>query len=169
MTTLAELNAMPEPEFVALLAGVFEHSPWVATRAAGARPFADRAQLLQAMCAAVAAATGAEQLALIRAHPQLKSRAGARDTLTAHSAQEQRRAGLGGLTAPEAARLEQLNAQYLRKFDFPFILAVKGHDPESIIASMEARLTADAAQEQRTALQQIGLIAGYRLADLIHS
>lgn len=169
MITLAELNAMPEEEFVARLAGVFEHSPWVAARAARARPFAQPARLHEAMCAAVAAATSAEQLALIRAHPQLKSRAGARDTLTEASAHEQRRAGLNGLTALEAARLEQLNAEYLRKFDFPFILAVKGHDPQSIIACLEGRLTADAAQEQRTALQQIGLIAGYRLADLIHS
>ena len=28
--TLAELNAMSAPEFVASLGGLFEHSPWVA-------------------------------------------------------------------------------------------------------------------------------------------
>jgi OHCU decarboxylase len=169
MTTLAELNALPQPAFVALLAGVFEHSPWVAARAAAARPFADLAQLLDAMRGAVAAATPAEQLALIRAHPPLGPRADTARALTDASAREQRRAGLAGVSAVEAARLEQLNAQYLHQFGFPFILAVKGHDPESIIARLAARLGAEAAHEQRTALQEIGLIAGYRLADLIHS
>jgi OHCU decarboxylase len=169
MISLAELNALPPPQFVARLAGVFEHSPWVAARVAAARPFASVSQLLDAMCAAVAAATAAEQLALIRAHPQLGSRAGTDGALTQASAREQRRAGLSGVTAAEAVRLEQLNAQYLHQFGFPFILAVKGHDPQSILARLEERLAADAAQEQRTALREIGLIAGYRLADLIHS
>jgi OHCU decarboxylase len=169
MITLAELNGLQEPEFVARLAGVFEHSPWVAARAAAARPFAAVPQLLDAMCAAVAAATPAEQLALIRAHPPLGPRAGSARALTDASAHEQRRAGLTGMSAIEAARLEQLNAQYLHKFGFPFILAVRGHDPESILARLQQRLTADAALEQATALKEIGLIAGFRLADLIHS
>lgn len=169
MTTLAELNALPTPQFVALLAGVFEHSPWVAARAAAARPFASVPQLLDGMRAAVAAATAEEQLALIRAHPQLRPRVGTEPALTDASAGEQRRAGLSAVTVTEAARLEQLNVQYLQKFGFPFILAVRGHNPQSIIAQLTTRLAADAAHEQRTALQQIGLIAGYRLADLIQS
>jgi 2-oxo-4-hydroxy-4-carboxy-5-ureidoimidazoline decarboxylase len=167
MSTLAELNALPQSAFVARLAGVFEHSPWVAERAAAARPFASVPQLLDAMRAAVDAATPAEQLALIRAHPQLRPRAGT--ALTEASAGEQRRAGLAGASATQVALLDQLNAQYLQQFGFPFILAVKGHDPASIIERLRARLGADAASEQRTALTEIGRIAGYRLADLIHS
>ena len=49
----------------------------------------------------------------------------------------------------------------------PFVIAVRGHTPESIIAACERRLGNDAAVEQRTALREIGLIAGYRLADLV--
>lgn len=169
MITLAALNALPQPEFVATLAGVFEHSPWVADRAADARPFSSVPQLLAAMCAAVDRARPDEQLALIRAHPQLGSRAGTPRVLTDASEREQRRAGLTGISALEAARLAQLNAEYLHKFGFPFILAVRGHDPPSILAALTARLAADAVLEQRTALQQIGLIAGYRLAELIHT
>jgi 2-oxo-4-hydroxy-4-carboxy-5-ureidoimidazoline decarboxylase len=166
--TLTELNGLPQPEFVALLGGVFEHSPWVAERAARARPFASVPQLLEAMRTVVECATPAEQLTLIRAHPQLGPRAGAPRVLTDASQREQRGAGLSGVSAAEAARLGELNAQYLQKFGFPFILAVRGHDPASILAALTARLAANAAQEQGTALQQIGLIAGYRLAELIH-
>jgi OHCU decarboxylase len=167
MTTLQELNSVPAAQFVATLGGVFEHSPWVAERAASGRPFASREQLLQAMCAVVEAASVEEQLALIRAHPQLGARGRQRAQLTANSANEQRRAGLDACTDEEFARLLQLNAAYVNKFSFPFILAVRGHNPESILAALEGRLNHDAESERRTALAQIGVIAGYRLAELV--
>jgi 2-oxo-4-hydroxy-4-carboxy-5-ureidoimidazoline decarboxylase len=55
----------------------------------------------------------------------------------------------------------------MRKFSFPFILAVRGHSPESIVAALATRLSHDAESERRTALTQIGLIGGYRLEDLV--
>lgn len=158
---------MPATEFVATLGGVFEHSPWVAERAAAARPFGSREQLLQAMCAVVETASTEEQLALIRAHPPLGARGRQRAELTANSANEQRRAGLDACTDEELARLLQLNADYMRKFSFPFILAVRGHNPESILAALETRLKQDTESERRTALAQIGLIGGYRLEGLL--
>ena len=167
MITLEQLNALAPREFAAALGGVFEHSPWVAQRTVAARPFASRLQLLDSMRTAVGAATPAEQLALIRAHPQLGVRARAASALTAASAGEQRRAGLASCTAAQAARLEQLNARYLERFGFPFILAVRGHDPESIIAHFERRLESKPESERATALKQIGAIAAYRLADMI--
>jgi allantoate deiminase/N-carbamoyl-L-amino-acid hydrolase len=167
--TLEDLNALPAQQFVATLGGIFEHSPWVAQRAASARPFASRLQLLDSMRAAVDAATPEEQLALICAHPQLGVRGRSVSALTVASAREQRRAGLNACTPGEAARLEQLNALYLERFRFPFILAVRGHDPASILASFERRLGHDSQREKRMALGQIGAIAAYRLADVIAS
>ena len=167
MITLEQLNALAPGEFAAALDGVFEHSPWVAQRTAAARPFTSRLQLLDSMRAAVRAATPAEQLALIRAHPQLGVRARAASPLTTASAGEQRRAGLASCTAAQATRLEQLNARYLERFGFPFILAVRGHDPHSIIAHFEHRLESELEAERATALNQIGAIAAYRLADMI--
>jgi OHCU decarboxylase len=167
MTTLRELNALPIEKFVALLGGIFEHSPWVAERAAAARPFATRAALLDEMRAVVERASTEEQLALIRAHPQLGARGRSRAQLTEASAKEQKRAGLDACTDDEFARLMQLNANYVEKFAFPFILAVRGHTPDSILASMESRLRNDITSERRTALTQIGLIGGYRLEDVV--
>jgi OHCU decarboxylase len=165
--TLAELNRLPAPEFTDALAGVFEHSPWVAQRVAAARPFDSRERLLGAMQAAVAAATLEEQLRLIRAHPPLGLRGRARAELTAASSREQRGAGLDACTSDEIAQLEQLNAAYERKFSMPFILAVRGHTPASIIQACERRLNHDEPSERRAALAEIGLIAGFRLSDLI--
>jgi allantoicase len=165
--TLEALNAAPSSEFVARLGGIFEHSAWVAERTAAARPFASRQQLLDAMRATVQRATPQEQLALIRAHPELGARGRRRAQLTTASSGEQAAAGLDACTDEDFARLQQLNAAYLAKFDFPFIIAVRGHDPASIIAAFESRLANERAIELQAALREIGLIAGHRLADAI--
>jgi OHCU decarboxylase len=167
--TLAQLNALAPAEFTATLGGIFEHSPWVAQRAAAARPFSSRLQLLDSMRAAVDEATLAAQLALIRAHPKLGVRGPSLTQLTTASGDEQRRAGLHSCAPAHDDRLQQLNALYLERFGFPFILAVRGHDPASIIANLERRLGSEGESERRTALTQIGAIAAYRLADLVAS
>jgi OHCU decarboxylase len=165
--TLAALNGMTAAEFVSTLSGVFEHSDWVAERAAALRPFDSVPQLLEALQRVVAHATEAEQLALIGAHPALRARSVQSPALTAASLSEQRRAGLAGCTPAEAARLAELNGAYQQRFGFPFILAVRGHDPASIIARCEARLTRARSAEFATALDEIGRIAGWRLADRV--
>jgi len=161
---LEALNTLPAADFAAALGAIFEHSPWVAQRAAAARPFDSRLQLLDAMRAAVDAALPEEQWALIRAHPQLGARGRIPAPLTEASAREQRRAGLEACTAEQWVHLDRLNAAYVAKFAMPFILAVRGHDPNSIIEQVERRLGNDPPTERRTALREIGLIAGYRLA-----
>ena len=167
MIRLDELNALAPPDFVAQLAGIFEHSPWVAAGALAARPFNSRLQLLDAMRRTVQTADESAQLALIRAHPQLGARAANAPALTAASTREQRRAGLDACSGEQRQLLALLNAQYLAQFGFPFILAVRGHDPASIIACCKQRLTQTGASEQCMALTQIGQIAAYRLADLV--
>lgn len=169
MITLDDLNTLSVEAFTATLGSIFEHSPWVAQRAAASRPFASRLDLLDAMRAVVRDAPLTDQLNLIRAHPQLGARGRKRLELTEASSHEQRRAGLDACSDEEFAELMRLNAEYVEKFDFPFILAVRGHDPESILAFMRRRLNNSPEDERHTALTQIGLIGGYRLADLVSS
>src|SRR5688572_1719046 len=164
---LGELNALPAAQFVAALHGIFERSPWVPERAANARPFDSRLGLHEAMCNVVMQADVCEQLALIRAHPELAGKAAVRGELTPESTREQRGAGLSACTPDEFARIQALNARYTATFGFPFILAVKGHTPATVIAEMEERVTHSAEDERAIALRQIGRIAGFRLADLV--
>ena len=167
MIELAVLNGLPSSDFVAALDGIFEHSAWVAERTAPGRPFDSRLRLLDALRHTVDDAPVEWQRSLIRAHPQLGTRGRARPHLTAASAREQQRAGLDACTDEELDRLTQLNAAYVGKFAMPFILAVRGHDPASIIASVERRLMHGTVEEESTALREIGKIAGYRLADVV--
>jgi allantoate deiminase/N-carbamoyl-L-amino-acid hydrolase len=167
MIELGTLNQASAAEFVAALGGIFEHSPWVAQRVADLRPFQSGIALHRAMCGAVLQAPQDLKLALVRAHPELAGRAAIRGELTAASMSEQRRAGLAACTPAELERLTALNAAYRNRFGFPFVVAVRGHTPPSVIAAMEQRLTHDADQELDAALREIGRIARFRLADAI--
>ena len=79
--TLDQLNNLQKQAFTDALAGIFEHSPWVPERAWPQRPFASVEALHAAMCAVVADASVDEQMALIRAHPQLAGNAARRNSL----------------------------------------------------------------------------------------
>ena len=161
--TLAEINAMDEARFVAVLGGVFEHSPWVAQRAFGDRPFASVAALHAAMVAAVDRTSEPSKLALLRAHPELAGKAAVRGEITADSKHEQSGAGLSNCSPQEFARLTELNARYNARFGFPFILAVKGYDRAGIMAEFERRVMHDRATEFAECLAQIARITRFRL------
>ncbi len=167
MTTLtaAELSALDQAAFTDFLAAIYEHSPWIPERSWPQRPFASRDALHAAMAATLAAASEAEKLQLIRAHPELAGKAAIRGTLTDDSRREQSGAGLDQCSPDEFALIRRLNADYRDKFGFPFIIAVKGLGRADIIAAMQRRLAHDPATEFDEALAQIHRIAGFRLAD----
>ena len=161
--TLSVINAMSFADCIATFGDVAEHSPWVAERAATQRPFASRDAMIDAFAATMRAATHKEQLALIRAHPDLATRA----HLTKDSSSEQKGAGLDTLNPNEWARFIDLNSQYKKRFGFPFILAVKGATKDRIIASFEARIRNDPKAEFEMALTQIARIIRFRLEDRV--
>ena len=160
--TLADLNARDRQSFIDSIGWVFEHSPWVAERAWPCRPFATVEELHHAMIEGVAGASVQEQLALLRAHPDL----GARARLSEASTVEQARAGLDALTAVELDRLRRLNVAYREKFGFPFLYAVKGSTKHDILKALETRLGAPREDELNEALGQVYRIARFRLDDL---
>ena len=164
---LSEINRMNHHYFRRALGHVFERSPWVAERAWAARPFASREALHEAMVAAMRDASREEQLALLRAHPDLAMRAARADALSAASRVEQSSAGLDRLTNEEYARFGRLNAQYREKFGFPFIIAVRQHDKTSILAAFERRLRNTVDAEIEAALAEVSDITRLRLGTLV--
>lgn len=142
------------------MTALFEHSPWVEARADARPSSGDRHADLMA---AVYDATPKEQLALIRAHPELAGKAAIGGSLTEASAAEQASAGLDRLTPDEFDRFHALNAAYAEKFDFPFIICVRLTDKAGILAAMARRLGNDRETEIASALEQIGEIVRLRL------
>lgn len=164
---LAVLNGKSAADFTAAVGGVFEHSPWVAAAIAEKVPFATVDALHAAMMTAVRAAPPERQLALIRAHPDLAGRAACSGEMTASSVDEQTSAGLLNLSDAEFARFHRLNTAYRECFDFPFIIAVRRHSKESLLAAFEQRLGHSRDAEIATALAEISAITRMRLAALI--
>lgn len=144
------------------MTALFEHSPWIEERADALPSSGDRHADLMAV---LHAATPEEQLALIRAHPELAGKAALDKTLTDASAAEQASAGLDRLSQAEFDRFHALNAAYRARFDFPFIICVRLTDKAGILAAMERRLGNEREAEIATALDQIGEIVRLRLED----
>ena len=165
--TFAELNALDATAFTAALGATFEHSPWVIARTHAAGPFASVEALHRALMDTVHRASSDEQLALLRAHPELAGKAAIRGEMTADSVSEQTRAGLSQCSPEEFARLTDLNARYNARFGFPFILAVKGYDRAGIIDQFARRVENDRATEFAECLAQVARIARFRLEALI--
>ena len=163
----ATLSQLDQAAFVAALDGIFEHSPWVAERTWPRRPFANREALLGTLVGTMQAAPRDEQLALIRAHPELAGKAAVRGELTAESTREQAGAGLGACSPQEFELIQELNEAYKGKFGFPFIIAVKGLGRYDIIDAMRKRLLHTHQVEFAEALNQIARIAALRLNERV--
>jgi beta-ureidopropionase / N-carbamoyl-L-amino-acid hydrolase len=168
--TLQTLNTASLDEAVAHLEGIYEHSPWIASAALEKRPFATLAALKHAMTQVVSESRRDQQLALIRAHPELAGKAMVSQSLTAESTNEQSKAGLTNCSAEEFAKLLQLNQDYNAKFGWPFILAVRGPrglglSRQQIISSFERRLQGHPDFELQECLRNIHRIAEIRLND----
>jgi 2-oxo-4-hydroxy-4-carboxy-5-ureidoimidazoline decarboxylase len=143
--------------------GVFEASPWVAERAWASRPFGSLDTLHAAMVEVVTRAPSEVRMGLIRAHPDLATRA----ALTPESEREQASAGLDSLTEEQFERIGWLTAAYRAHFGFPFIVCAREHTPDSIIEAAERRMESDPDDEVQTALTEIFKIARLRLADQV--
>ena len=168
--TLEQLNRAAPADAAQLLDGIYEHSPWIASRAMEQRPFKSLAHLKHTMAQVVNAAGEQAQLGLIRAHPELAGKAMVSRTLTAESTHEQGKAGLTNCTSEEFAQIQQLNDDYNRRFGFPFILAVRGPrgtglGKQEIIDTFARRLDNPPDFERAEALRNIHRIAEIRLND----
>lgn len=160
---IATLNLMDQAAFVAALGTIFEHTPTIAEQAWHDRPFTSLSDLHQKMLDRLHALSRAEQLALIRAHPDLGSRAKMADA----SVQEQAGAGLDQLSPAEYQQFQTLNQAYKQRFGFPFIIAVKNHTKASILQEFDRRLHNSIEAEHDQAIAEISQIAWFRLTSSV--
>lgn len=154
---------MDAETFVSVFGAVFEDSPWAAESAQTNIPFDSLEHVTNALCDAVKESGKDRQLALLRAHPEL----GSKKKMADASVSEQKNAGIKDAGDGQKARLQELNNDYRSKFDFPFIIAVKGLTPELIIEHMQRRLSNDYDAEFEECLSQVFRIARFRLDDIL--
>lgn len=159
-------SQMDRTAFVARFGSIYEHSPWVAERTFDAEMGAvhdSPAGLAARMAQVFRSASDAERLAVLNAHPDLAGKLAAAKRLTADSTAEQASAGLDALTDAERETFQRLNAAYVARHGFPFIIAVRDHDKAGILAAMQRRLDHDTPTERAEAERQVMRIAELRL------
>ncbi len=155
---------MDTHDFIARYGGIYEHSPWVAEQVAPLAAESDDVECLATLMADCVDNAGPEQqLALIRAHPDLAGKAQIAGELTADSTAEQASAGLDQCSKVEYERFQALNNAYKDKFGFPFVMAVRDSSRDEILDAFSARLKNDYDLEFETALEEIHKIARLRL------
>jgi 2-oxo-4-hydroxy-4-carboxy-5-ureidoimidazoline decarboxylase len=161
--SLEALNSGSRRAFVAMLADIFEHSPWVPEVAAVERPFATLEALYQSLKTALIRAGDERQRSVITAHPDLAGKAARAGTLTPDSTAEQASAGLDRLSEEDYATFHRLSEAYKARFGFPFIICVRRHTKDSILRELDRRRVSDATTERNTALTEILRIVALRL------
>lgn len=162
-------SQMDRATFVSSFADIYEHSPWVAEQTfdQGLPVDVDTITSLQQQMAAVLLSASQEaQLALINAHPDLAGKAAIAGELTEASTSEQAGAGINECSPTEFQRFTELNNAYKERFNFPFIMAVKGSNRHQILAAFETRIHNSPEDEFARALEEINKIALFRLNDM---
>ncbi|MGB0507975.1 MAG: allantoinase PuuE [Pikeienuella sp.] len=156
--------------FVAAYGGIFEHSPWIAERAHGLElgPSHDcAAGVHNALARVFRTASEDERIGVLNAHPDLAGKLAAAKRLTAESTAEQASAGLDALTDEERAAFTQMNARYVAKHGFPFIIAVRDHNKAGILAAFTRRIDNNREVELAEACRQVERIAYLRLTEVL--
>jgi 2-oxo-4-hydroxy-4-carboxy-5-ureidoimidazoline decarboxylase len=164
--TLQGINGLDRQHFVEALASLFEGPPWIVEQAWDDRPFTSLDQLHSTLRQIMEQAPVEQQVALIRAHPDLVGRAALAGTLTQASQGEQASAGLDRLSDEEVAAFTRYNQLYRERFGFPFVICARENKKESILAGFETRLPHSRDQEIEIALGEIAKIGWLRMQDM---
>jgi len=156
------LNNLNRDEFISLFGVIFEKTQWIAEKLFELKPFKDKDDLINKMIQIYESSSKNETLNILRAHPKLA----VEKNLTEHSNQEQSRANLKSCTQKEFDEFTKLNNEYEKKFDFPFIIAVKGKDKIEILNNFRQRINNDIEFEFKESKKQVKKIALFRLDEL---
>jgi OHCU decarboxylase len=163
-------STMSKTDFVSAFGGIFEHSPWIAEHAWDGELGAAHdtgVGLHAALCRVFRRANDAARLKALTAHPDLAGKLAAAQKLTKESTSEQVNAGLDALTDVERETFQALNSDYVEKFGFPFIIAVKGLNKDQILQAFKTRINNDKDTEFATAYRQVERIALLRLTEIL--
>ena len=155
-------------KIIDILGSVYEHSSWVPERLISfdIKIIKNSDELFIKMKSIVECASNKEKLKLLCAHPELGNKLQKLNNLTDFSKLEQKSAGLDQCSDDEFETLTRLNKEYSVKFNFPFIIAVKGLTKANIIDEMKKRVENSYIQEFNTALKEVHKIAKIRLDDI---
>ncbi len=162
MGTINNINDLNKSDFLSIFGNVFEKTESVAQEAFETKPFKDFEDIINKMLTIYENYKKDKILEILNAHPELA----VAKKMTSESISEQASAKLNECSNDEYEEFKKLNIEYKRKFNFPFIIAVKGKDKYEILKNFRQRILNDVESEFLEAKKQVKKIATFRLNEI---
>ena len=161
------INKLPETQFIKLFANIFENSQFIAEALYKKKgdSFNDFEDLTKKILNIFENTTKEQKLKILNSHPDLANKTKV-SSLTDDSKKEQQNAGLDSCTKEEFDEFKKLNDLYKKKFNFPFILAIKEKNKNEILDNFKKRISSSPEIEFDEATKQVKQIANLRLKEL---
>ena len=164
MRTIDNINDLNKSDFLSIFGNVFEKTESVALKAFELKPFRDFEDIIYKMLNIYEKYGKDKIFEILNLHPELA----VAKKLTSESKSEQASAKLNECSGDEYEEFKKLNLKYKEKFNFPFIIAVKGKDKNEILNNFRQRISNDVEDEFLEAKKQVKKIATFRLNEIIN-
>ena len=163
MIDIKKINSLDKSEFLSIYGNVFEKSKWISEKVFDKKPFKNLESFVSEIIDIYENSDNKTILKILNLHPELA----VEKKLTADSEVEQSKANLKECTPEEFNEFKKLNIEYKKKFNFPFIIAVKGKNKNEILNYFRKRIKNPLDEEFLEAKKQVKKIATFRLEEII--
>ena len=163
MFGIKKINSLDKSEFLSIFGNVFEKSKWISEKSFDEKPFKNLESFISKIIGIYESSDNKTILEILNLHPELA----VEKKLTANSEEEQNKANLKECTPEEFNEFKKLNIEYKKKFNFPFIIAVKGKNKNEILNYFRKRINNSLDEEFLEAKIQVKKIATFRLEEII--
>ena len=163
MIDIKKINSLDKSEFLSIFGNVFEKSKWISEKVFDKKPFKNLESFVSEIIGIYENSDNKTILEILNLHPELA----VEKKLTADSEVEQSKANLKQCTPEEFDEFKKLNIEYKKKFNFPFIIAVKGKNKNQILNYFRERIRNSLDEEFLEAKKQVKKIATFRLEEII--
>ena len=164
MRTIDNINDLNKSDFLSIFGNVFEKTESVASEAFESKPFKNLEDIMFKMLNIYESYKKDKILEILNAHPELA----VAKRMTSESISEQASAKLNECSNEEYEEFKKLNSEYKKKFNFPFIIAVKGKNKNEILNNFRQRISNNINDEFLEAKKQVKKIATFRLNEIIN-
>ena len=163
MIDIKKINNLDKSEFLSIFGNVFEKSKWISEKVFDQKPFKNLESFVSEIFGIYENSDNKTILEVLNLHPELA----VEKKLTVNSEAEQNKANLKECTLEEFNEFKKLNIEYKKKFNFPFIIAVKGKNKKQILNYFRKRIKNSLDEEFLEAKKQVKKIATFRLEEII--
>ena len=163
MIDIKKINSLDKSEFLSIFGNVFEKSKWISEKVFDKKPFKNLESFVSEIIGIYENSDDKTILEILNLHPELA----VEKKLTLNSDSEQSQANLKECTPEEFNEFKKLNIEYKKKFNFPFIIAVKGKNKNELLNYFRERINNSLDEEFLEAKKQVKKIATFRLEEII--